>query len=382
MNWIRHFLTDQRGAAMVMVAVAMIMIFGFAVLSIDVGTMAVVKTQLQDAADAAALAAAQSYVQSGGNDTLAIARAIEFAGKNRAIINAGADGFNKVDSVIIGPSDITFPMAGGVRVETHRTIEKGDPFRTYFMRVINPAMGNGQMTAHATAGFFWVCGTDCLRPWAPPDRWYDADSSKTYNPGPTNLAEYYDPITTGYGAADLGVQITLYFAESGESKAFETGWFYPVDYPPVNKGNPISGGDRYREWIAGCADTGRTVVEPGDTLRLEKGKMVGPTKQGLADLIALDDAATWDAATGEVINSAFDISPRIIKACLFDPRIGVLPGGGGKEVVVVKIMVLFIEKPNGKGDLTGRFMRLNSANGVNCADQSNPSFLYRTALTE
>src|SRR3972149_6615162 len=79
-NRIRQFLADERGAAMVMVAVALIMIFGFAVLSIDVGTMAVVKTQLQDGADAAALAGAQSYVQSGGDTALAITRAMEFAG--------------------------------------------------------------------------------------------------------------------------------------------------------------------------------------------------------------------------------------------------------------------------------------------------------------
>jgi len=372
---------------MVMVAVALIMIFGFAVLSIDVGTMAVVKTQLQDGADAAALAGAQSYVQSGGDTALAITRAMEFAGKNRAIINAGADGFNKVDSIIIGPGDITFPQPGRVRVVTHRTVATGDPFRTYFMRVLDPALGNGEMTAHATAGFFWVCGTDCLRPWAPPDIWFETDGDSLYDPDPvTNPDEYYDPITTGYTDADLGHQVTLYMGKTHD-KDFLTSWYYPVAYPPINKcegagGCPEPGGDPYREWIAGCRDK-LVTVEPGDSLMIEPGAKVGPTSQGLADLIELDKGAYWNSTTGEVNGSAYDVSPRIIKTALFDPSLGVQDDGTGRPyLTVVKIMVLFIEESGNGGTVTGRFMRLNSANGISCEDQSTPTFLYKTALME
>jgi hypothetical protein len=238
------------------------------------------------------------------------------------------------------------------------------------------------MTARAAVRTYWVCGVDCLKPWAPPDRWYDADSSDTFNPDSvTNPTEFYDPYLTGYTEADLGHQLTLKLGNSNKED-FGMSWYYAVDYPPINKGNPVTGGDQYREWIAGCAD-GTIIVAPGDSIQIEPGNMVGPTSQGLSDLIDLDPNAAWDAATGEVINSLYDISPRLIKAVLFDPSIGVRNDiSGRKYVVAVKILVLFIEDEGPGGEVTGRIVRMNAPNGEICDDQTIPTYLYKSALVE
>jgi hypothetical protein len=227
-----------------------------------------------------------------------------------------------------------------------------------------------------------VCGVDCLKPWAPPDRWFDADSNNAFNPDSvTNPLEYYDPLLTGYTDADLGTQITLKLG-NGNQQDFGMDWYYAIDFPALNDGNPVTGGDRYREWIAGCAD-GTVIIDPGDSVQVEPGNMVGPTNQGLADLLNLDPNAVWDAATGEIINSAFAVSPRILKAALFDPSLGIRDDTNGRKyLVIVKIMVLFIEAKGGGGEVTGRFIRLNAPNGTVCEDQSLPTFLYKASLVE
>ena len=60
----RHgaLILDERGGAMIMVAVALFATFAFAVLAIDAPILMVSRTQLQSAADAAALAGASGLV--------------------------------------------------------------------------------------------------------------------------------------------------------------------------------------------------------------------------------------------------------------------------------------------------------------------------------
>lgn len=360
---------------MVMTTVAIIMLFGFAVLAVDVGVLALVKTQLQNAADAAVLAAVMPLALNN-DTTAAINQAILFAGLNKALLSAGAGNGNVKSSVVITDADVTFPQARVVRVTTHRMSSTGDPIRTYFLPVVVKDSTLTSMTARASARFDWVCGGDCIKPWAPPDRWNDLDSNGQYDAG-----EPYDPVSTGYSDADLGTQITLVLG-NGSQQDFGAFWYYSVDYPPINDGNPISGADHYKDWIClDCLDN-TFLVDPGDSLRVEPGVMKGPNKAGLKCLIDKDPGAQWDATTKSVINSAYALSPRIIKAALFDPSRGLASYGGGKCVVVVKIMVIFIEGYKGDGDITGRFMKLADPGGAACEDQSNPTFLYKASLIE
>lgn len=370
------FYRDERGVVVVMIGAIIALLLVFSVMAIDATQMMLVRTQLQNAADAGALAGA--LVGATTNDTTAAQNeAILAAGANNALLDS-ANARNTMSSVVIADADVTFPQARKIVVTTHRTEATGDQFMNYFMRIFDENnLGPGNMTASAAAEWAWVCGGKCIEPWCPPDRWDDADGDGAYD-----LGEYYDPVATGYTDADLGTQITLVLA-NGNNEAFGAFWYYSVDLPPVNKGNPVSGGDQYEDWMClGCLDSSFT-VEPGDTVLVEPGKKVGPNDKGLGCLIAFDPNATWDASTGTVINSDFSISPRIVKAAFFNPVVGVSDyDSGRKRMEIAKIFVLFVEGSSAGDQITGRFMRLAEPGGAVCANQNDPQFLFQTHLSE
>jgi len=396
MRSLKRVLRDEKGATMITVAIAIVVIFGFAVLAIDLSMIQLAKTQLQNAADAAALAGALILYTSGGNQSVATAEAIRIAGLNEAVQDIQRP-------VVIGESDVTFPQPHYIRVITHRRIDTGDPVTLYFLRVLNPLLENkGEVTAHAAATIWCVSGTDCLRPFCPPDRWDDADNDSTWDPaeaytdtngngdydvgepftdangnGVWDDEEYYHPVETGYwGDKDIGTQITLKLRSSNQSPRMC--FYYAVRYGPEGCDTIYSGGDYYREWI--CPECEPFVVRPGDRLHMEPGNMVGPTNQGLKCLIDLDPTAQWDPLTGTVINSAFPSSPRIIKAPVFDPTLGVQVCHGVDCLTVTKIIVLFVEEHSG-ADVVGWFMSV-ATEGVPDPDCSAGGFMYTVSLVE
>jgi Flp pilus assembly protein TadG len=372
---IDKFCRDERGVVVVMVGAIIALLLVFSVMAIDATQMMLVRTQLQNAADAGALAGALKGALTD-DTTEAQNEAILAAGANTALLDS-ANARNTMSPVVIADSDVTFPQARKIAVTTHRTEATGDQFMNYFMRIFDANnLGPGNMTASAAAEWARVCGGKCLMPWAPPDRWDDLDGDGMYDMG-----EPYDPVTTGYTDADLGAPVTIVLG-NGNQEGFGEFEYYSVDFPPINKGNPISGDNRYRDWMCQPCLDASFAVEPGDSLRVEPGKAVGPNSDGLDCIIARDPDATWDAASGQVI-SAFPISPRIVKCAVFDPSKGLASYGGGKRVVVTKIIVLFIESTsNNNQQITGRFMRLAEPDGVVCANQNDPSFLFQTHLSE
>ena len=138
------------------------------------------------------------------------------------------------------------------------------------------------------------------------------------------------------------------------------------------------GEDVYQDWI--CPECEPFVIRIGDQLHMEPGNMVGPTNAGLQCLIDMDPTAQWDPATGTVMNSAYATSPRIIKAPVFDPTLGVQVCHGVDCLTVTKIIVLFVEEHTGDA-VVGRFMRLASE-GVPDPDCSAGGFMYTVNLIE
>ncbi|MGB7061061.1 MAG: pilus assembly protein TadG-related protein [Candidatus Zixiibacteriota bacterium] len=402
MKFLRKILKDEKGASVIMVAVAIVVIFGFGVVAIDMSLIQLAKTQLQNAADAAVLAGAMAYADEPGDqaekEAAATTEAIRIAGLNAAVQDIERP-------VVITADDVTFPGSDTIRVTTHRRIDTGDPVTLYFLRVLDPSLENkGDVTARAAATLFCISGTDCLKPFCPPDRWDDVDSNGIWTPddeyddvnasgawdpgepliedwnenGVWDPAEFYDPLLTGYKAPDdVGVLVTLKFLNS--NKDFQAGWYYPVRFPPINSGEPWNpGAADYEMWIVG--DTCEPyIIGPGDSLAFEPGGMIGPTASGLATLIGKDPDAWWDPVTGTVKDSAFPTSPRIIKAAAFDPSIGV-QDGPPRHVVVSKILVLFVEYHD-KGDVVGYFMRM-ATEGEPDPDCSDGGFMYTVNLIE
>ena len=77
------------------------------------------------------------------------------------------------------------------------------------------------------------------------------------------------------------------------------------------------GGDWYRENISGC---NTTVISRGEVAIQEPGNLMGPTVQGLEELLALDPTAYWQSdATGGHYVSNMNPSPRVFPIPLYNP---------------------------------------------------------------
>jgi len=167
---------DQKGIAAVWVAIVLLMLLGFAALAIDVGYLYATKNELQNIADAAALAGAgelgqiykglapadqQSYdFSTKREDIVASARGVVGSGKNKA---GGKDVSIRDDDIIIfninqavgdlksGSNFYTLPDA--VRVIARRDASANGPIRMFFARIFEGIGFNfSNINADATAG--------------------------------------------------------------------------------------------------------------------------------------------------------------------------------------------------------------------------------------
>jgi len=368
---------NEAGSVMLTFALSVAALFCFAVVAIDGAILMTTKNELQCAADAAALAGASAYRI--GDDEVR-RRAGVYAGYNYAVqdIKRPCTIDPNVD-VVINRNNAN-PW---VQVTTHRTQATGDPLRTYFLKILDVAAGNAptrpnrvDVTARAKAALQDLCGASCIKPWAIPDRWREQSvpANTSFDPG----TDFYDPVATGYIApGDVGLRITL--KQGSPQSATAPGQFNPIDFPPINKGNPVSGANQYNFWIANCCPF---IIAPGDTCVTENGNMVGPTNQGVRDLIAMDPNAYWDGTkvvTGDPANYA--VSPRVVLVPFYDPQYQ--PGSGKTQVIISKIGAFFIEglAPGPGADVVGRFVQV-TAPGVPCANNSGNSLVQGLNLIE
>ncbi len=419
----RQWIRNEKGNVLIMVAMATAVLAGFGILTIDIGRMLVTKTQLQNAADAGALAGAGMFCGGTPTDEEAKAEAKKITDANQAL----EDNAVNLD---VADGDITIEHSGSANDVT--VIARSDT-RQYLLGLFNifqssnpdadvpDAQRESAVNAIATARCGGTCSVSCVKPWSIPDRWDDltgipgymgepvgrrrnpdwrnngkfdfetfTDSDQSgkwelgedYTDGNGNGrydAENYHPSLTGYGPdpipgnflspeGDLGLELTLHAGNPSSSDPPAPGQFFSVDLPPINKGTPIPGGDQYRENIARCNPTS---IEEGDWLATEPGLMTGPTNQGMRDLIAQDPDAEWDDATQSVVNSDFAVSPRIVLIPIHDPRIPIV--SGRKQVQVVKVAAFFMERMTGPAEVRGRFLKVR-APGAPCVDGETSGF--------
>lgn len=411
------FARDDRGIAVVWVAISMGIIIGSAILAIDLSSIQATRTQLQNAADAAALAAVQEL---GPSSTLSLSekrqnatqQAITFAALNRAFID------RTVGPVNITSEDVTFPEVNKVTVRTHRTEATGDPLRTYFIRLI-PPFGDGlaDVQADATAQIEGADAANGFFPWVLQDRYEDRDGDGEWDDAPEpytdqngngqwdegepyedldkhgtySEGDYYDPIATGYGTAppspfnDVGLQLVL--KQGNPAGTLTSGFFYPCRWPPLDYYTgeaPLGGGDVYNEWIVNKSPYW---VKIGDVLRLEYGNMQGPTKHGVDQII--DECPTsFFNPEGDppeipwVDGHSHDISidcPRIGAIAFFDPSN--VQGSSDKFVTVVKLSYWFVESIGAQNTVYGRLIEIVDADALGGGGFSG-GFIYTIKLVE
>jgi Flp pilus assembly protein TadG len=406
------FAKDDRGIAVVWVAVSIGIIIGAAVLAIDLSSIQTTRTQLQNAADAAVLAGVRDLKPSGSlslaeRQQNATQTAIGIAALNRAFID------KTVGPVDITGADVTFPEVNRITVRTHRTEATGDPLRTFFVRLI-PPFGDGlaDVQADATAEIVPASGTRGFFPWVLPDRFNDTDDDGEWDAEPepfTDLngneewdpgepyddvdkhgtyseGDEYDPITTGYGTAppspfnDVGIELVL--KQGNPAGTLTSGFFYPTRWPPTDYytgESPLGGGSIYNDWIVNKSPY---LVQIGDVLRLEFGNMQGPTKQGVNQIIDECPTSFFNEETGLVEGHSHDLSvdcPRIGAIAFFDPSN--VQGSSDKFVTVVKLSHWFVESIQAQNTVYGRLIEIVDPDAVTGGGFGG-GFVYKTRLVE
>ena len=363
----------DRGTILILVAAGLVAILGATSLAVDVGHLYVVRAQLQNAVDAAALAGAHGLLAQPGNytaDGAAVRLAMEYAARNQA------DG----QPVLLSIGEIMFPRSNVILIDITR------PARTFFARLFGIRQAHIRVRAAAVVTPA-IGGAGGWRPWAPPDQFGHGGICVTpededhgpFNPNPhtwrgiaVNADYYKSPYDSEFEGQDLSVYRDC-------SPGSPTGFIAPRDvdgrYIELKSDSPEYPGNFYGLALGGRgADTYRDNIiygwsgtaQIGDTFATEPGNMVGPTRQGVSALIAQDPNAELrrDPVTRQwyVWSDRYppNESPRIVPIFLFDPR---SPTRGGRTAIrVANIGAFFLEGSNGHS-VFGRFitMRLPGA---------------------
>lgn len=352
----------ERGSVVVLTTLAMVVLAAMATLAVDYGYLQYKRSQLQTAADASALAGAMGLLRQGDDLPSVASTAVQFGRDNLT------DQDNKASAITA--EDVLFSKANQgttattpdtVTVTVGRTGDRGNAVDMFLGGILG--WNTQDLTASASASLFCSLQSKCLKPFAPPAKftWDDTcDADKKYkNNGVLDVdsaCELASVQVQGYGASDLGTQIVLKLSDS--SATVVPGHFNAVDYPAVNRGTPETGAAVYRLNIAGCTGSNSNVVADGDEIQVEPGNMVGPTNQGLDELIADDPDATWDTDTSSIVGSKYANplqSPRVALIPFYDPSQPQV--SGRNSVYVYQLGAVFIESATKSGEVTGRFIR-------------------------
>jgi Flp pilus assembly protein TadG len=358
---------SDRGAVLVHAILALMTFTTMSAFVIDYGMILVSRHQVQTAADAAALAgsvalAFDSYIE---RDAMSPAKAT-------ALTIAAA---NKVWGVSprVTVTDVTFPICPDgypscVRVDVFRNVERGNPLPAIFGQLIGYT-GAG-VAATATAEAKAANAVECLKPFAIPDKWiehYPTDGpwvegatfeteDKHGEPLPhpdVYIAPTAESSGTGFTLQDdLGAELVLKIGDPSNTPT--PGWFQAIELPGSK------GGSDYRDDIATCNPA---VIAIGDRIRIKKGNMTGPTRQGIRDLLDRDPGAFWSPLTHSVEGSCAaavprcgSMSPRIVAIAAFDMNdFATTKHTGSSDVAIVNILGVFIDRMVGD-DVTGHFV--------------------------
>ncbi len=341
---------DERGMSLVFVGVGFMAFLAATTLAIDVGLFATARSQAQNSADAGALSGAIALYFDDYNNRTATGPAVQSA--------LSASRSNEVMSRLVNvqPGDVTFPTSPSgqnnrVRVHVYRTAARGNPLQTLMGRFFGVNTAN--IDAVATAEASPASAMTCVKPFTIPDKWIEKQDPGGYD-SLTSTFDMYDshgnPMSpqdvyhdaysgqyTGYSAErDKGMEILI---RAGTGSDINPSFYFSYAM------GGDTGGDAYRWNIANC---NQTMMGWGDLLLMEPGNMVGPTVQGIDDLIAQDPDAYWDS-TDNCPKSTKNPSPRVIIIPVYDPVYyaeGKL-NGRTADLKVANYLGFFVERTQG-----------------------------------
>ncbi len=393
---IGRFRRDSRGATLAVTAVMLGSVLATIALAFDLGFLLIGRVEAQRAADSGALAGASAFLQYvPAANAVAPARqqAMDYATRNQ------------IRNTPIDTSEVTVTIdiaSAQVHVLVRRQ-QIGLWFARFFGRLVAP------VAASATARALPANTDNCIAPLAMPDWWHDAngdtDGDRIWDD--TEAWDYGDDVNdryerfnsdatateTGFGSVrrnGWGVPNPHYYRDQGRDMIIKsqdpqqwsvnTGWFFPIRLPDNRTaGDTLTGASDYRDAFTQCIGGPVTL---GDTLAFEMGNMVGPTKQAVTDVIALDPNAQWDPTTNTIINSPYGMdSPRVLTIMLFEPT--QIPGmkNGNHQMAPNNLALFFIEGIGLGGNqapIMGRFLQF--ASGTQSGPGPNGSLVLQLQL--
>jgi len=345
----RRALADRRGSTLPIVLVLLTVILSLAAVAVDVGMLYTARSEAQRSADAAALAGASAFVDLPPRmaPDSALGRAVAIAAQN------------PVQSQAVQPGEVTVQVvedSSKVRVWIRR-----GTVGTLFARVFG--VQSAIVSARAAAWAQPVPKTDCVKPFAPPDFWHDADDDLNRNRIPDGLeiwkyeeklGDYFRPYTgavtatpaeTGFRSRyrgadrDFGRQVVVKITDADLTQV--PGLFYLWHLDPSDVA-----GASLRDWIRRCHPA---TFQTGKQYKLLGGDRQGPVYQAVQELIQQDPGAYWSPQTQRVEGSRVSPwwkSPRIVKVPFYDPR----TLGKDKHVKFTHFSWVFIEGQKSDND--------------------------------
>ncbi|MEZ5292660.1 MAG: pilus assembly protein TadG-related protein [Vicinamibacterales bacterium] len=368
-------LGNARGAVLVMTAVMLVGLTALSAFVIDYGILWISRRQIQNAADAAAMAAAMSLAfNAPGDFDRARIQAVAVAAQNYV--------WGKPPTM--QSTDVTFPACpvgsvgrgSCVKVEAFRNQARGPAIPTIFGRLVNVDFQG--VAATATAQVLHGDATDCVKPIGIPDKWtelnptakiWDPFDTFSLTPAPGDL---YTP-PSGPGANGTGYSRGATALGPGDFGRAMT--FSPVTFPllPGQKmGNELFMPVRTSLMGGGAGvfqqnfDTCQTMeVHPGDILEIEQAPVRNETTAAAISLIGQDPGASWDPSLyggrggvrgGCMASGDCVVSPRIIAIPAFNPADWDAAPPGRSWVRVTRLVGYFLESAAAGGYLNGNLM--------------------------
>jgi len=405
----RGILGNRQGGTLALVAVCLVGILGMAALAIDLAAGYAWRAEAQKIADSSALAGGSAFLDfaDAGAVPVAYDRAYEYA-LQHTIKGVPVDSAEVTIEVILAEQK--------VRVTVRR---EGLP--TWFARVL----GFDEIDVEALAAAQAVAAgrARCLKPIALPDLWDDWDQDdgdnvwqegEAWEFGSDENDRYQrwegpgDPDgtnATGYGSdarmdlpGDYGRVIQIKASNPQSEYNFEPGLFFPwrLPYDPDMEecdkgggGGNDAGGALYRQNLCSC---NRSPIELGVPYDVEPGNMIGPTYQGVSELIDEDPDVYWEPANGPNGGPArpdpdsptgwTDVgtgTERVIKMALFDPS--QIANPGMQSIEFNNFALLFLEaQASPQAPVMARFMYF--ATGEENAGPTNGSLVRYLRLVE
>ncbi len=411
---------DERGGTLALVAVAMIVILAVAALAIDLAAAFSWRAEAQKIADSASLAGASAFLDEP--DTAAARPIANDRAYEYALLHT-------IKKLPVDSSDVTVEVLS--TEEKVRVYVSKQDLPTWFARILG--VRSIDIAAVAAAQAFAAGEARCLKPIALPDLWdelnvdeggQDVNDNDLWDNGEEwdyeeELGDRYEKFSedatdpTGYGSdfrgnhpdgtsADFGRVVQLKAQNPQSEFNFEPGLFFPWRVPEDPNmgecdsgggGGSTAGGALYRRNICECNNSPIELNTPYD---LEPGNMVGPTRQGINELMAEDTETEWVSTLrpdGRPIGPAVQnedgsytpvlSSPRIIKVALMDP--GQIVRSGMQSVEFNNFALLFLEGFDGSGNnapVMARFMFFAGGSGEGSGGPAEGSLVKYLRLVE